>query len=77
MGSLYALGRRDEVKAANITHVLSVINLPLDSELFENLKHLSIEAEDVEDENLLKHFPATNKFIQDGLDSDGGVYVHW
>jgi len=76
IGGLYALGRRDEVKAANITHVLSVINLPLDSELFENLKHLSIEAEDVEDENLLKHFPATNKFIQDGLDSDGGVYVH-
>lgn len=36
-----------------------------------------VEVDDVEDENLLEHFPATNQFIQEGLDGGGGVLVHW
>jgi len=36
-----------------------------------------VEVDDVEDENLLEHLPATNRFIQQGLDGGGGVLVHW
>ena len=36
-----------------------------------------VEVDDVEDEDLLMHFDACNNFIQQGLDSDGGVLVHW
>jgi dual specificity phosphatase 12 len=74
---LFNLRRREALKAANITHVLSVLKLPLDKTLFENFAHKVVEVDDVDDENLLEHFEACNKFIQDGLDSGGGVLVHW
>jgi hypothetical protein len=57
--------------------VLSVLRLPLDKELFKPFKHLLVEIDDVEDENLLQFFTTTNGFIQEGLDGDGGVLVHW
>ena len=60
-----------------MTHVVSVINLPLDAELFKPFQHLVIDAEDDEDENLLQHFAESNRFIEDGLEKGGGVFVHW
>ena len=51
--------------------------MSLDEDLFTPYKHMTVEVDDVEDENLLEHFPATNQFIQDGLDGEGGVFVHW
>jgi len=75
---MFTLRRREALQQANITHVLSVLRLPLDRELFSPFKqHMVVEVDDVEDENLLGHFPSTNKFIQDGLDGGGGVLVHW
>jgi hypothetical protein len=78
--SLFTLRRHQQLEAANITHVLSVLRLPLDSDHFNQFKgrkHLVIEVDDVEDENLLQHFVTTNAFIQEGLDGGGGVLVHW
>ena len=69
--------RQEAIRKAKITHVLSVLRLPLDERLFEQFKHEVIEVDDVEDENLLEHFPRSNEFIQDGLDHGGGVLVHW
>lgn len=60
-----------------MTHVLSVLRLTPDEKLFNSFRHMVVEVDDVEDENLLQHFPSTNKFIQDGLDGGGGVLVHW
>ena len=60
-----------------MTHVVSVINLPLDGELFKPFLHLVIDAEDDEDENLLQHFAESNRFIEEGLGRGGGVFVHW
>jgi dual specificity phosphatase 12 len=75
--SLYALYQTEEIKAANITHVLSVINYPLDPELFKPFQHLAIDVEDDEDENLLQDLAESNRFIEDGLERGGGVFVHW
>lgn len=75
--SMFTLRRRDALEQANITHVLSALRLPLDQELFKPFKHMVVEVDDIDDENLLEHFPATNKFIQEGLDGGGGVLVHW
>ena len=36
-----------------------------------------VEVDDVDDENLLEHFPETNRFISDALDAGGSVLVHW
>ncbi|CAO2658781.1 Nn.00g065040.m01.CDS01 [Neocucurbitaria sp. VM-36] len=76
IGGMFTLRRREALKQANITHVLSVLRTPLDQDLFSPFKHMVVEVDDVEDENLLEHFPATNRFIQEGLDGGGGVLVH-
>ena len=57
--------------------MVSVLGLPLDEDLFEGYEHLVIEVNDVEDENIIQYFPASNGFIQQGLDGGGGVLVHW
>ncbi|KAK5008493.1 tyrosine protein phosphatase yvh1, partial [Cryomyces antarcticus] len=73
---LFTLRRKEALKEANITHVLSVLRLPLNERLFTGFEHMVVEVDDVDDENLLEHFPATNRFIQNGLNSGGGVLVH-
>ena len=75
--SLFSMRRKEALKKANITHVVSALCLPLDRDLFEGYQHLVVEVDDVEDENILHHFPTSNNFIQDGLDAGGGVLVHW
>ncbi|KAI9828552.1 MAG: hypothetical protein M1819_006544 [Sarea resinae] len=77
IGGIFSLRRREALKEANITHVLSVLGKPFDENLFSAYQHLTVEVDDVEDENLLEHFPETNSFIQSGLNGGGGVLVHW
>jgi len=74
---MYALRRCEALKEAGITHVVSVLRLPLDKELFVQYQHKIVEVDDVEDENLLEHFADTNKFISDALKSGGAVLIHW
>lgn len=76
IGGMFTLRRREALQTANITHVLSVLRTPLDDDLFKPFKHMAIQVDDTEDEDLLQHFPASNAFIQQGLDSGGGVLVH-
>lgn len=76
-GRLFTLRRKEALQTAGVTHVLSVLRLPLDDKLFENYEHKVVEVDDVDDENLLEHFDDCNKFIQAGLDAGGGVLVHW
>ena len=74
---LFSLRRKDALKKADITHVVSALRLPLDNELFVNFKHHVVEVDDVDDENVIEHFTDSNAFIQEGIDSGGGVLVHW
>ncbi|KAL8718718.1 MAG: hypothetical protein Q9225_004182 [Loekoesia sp. 1 TL-2023] len=76
IGGLFTLKRHEALKSANITHVLSVLTLPLDGALFEGYKHFVIDVDDDEHADIIQHFPASNAFIQEGLDSGGGVLVH-
>lgn len=76
-GRLFTLRRKEALQAARITHILSVLRLPLDETLFEGYQHKVVEVDDVDDDNLLEHFPACVKFIQDGLDAGGAVFAHW
>ena len=69
--------RKEAMSKANITHVVSVLRLPVDADLFHDYEHLVIEVDDVEEENILEHFPTSNAFIRKGLDAGGGVLVHW
>ena len=49
----------------------------MDEDLFSGYTHKVVEVDDVDDENLLEHFPSCNEFIQNGLDAGGSVLVHW
>lgn len=75
--SLFTLKRKGALKTANITHVLSVLTLPLDDALFEGYQHLAIDVDDVDDADIIQHFSVTNAFIREGLEGGGGVLVHW
>ncbi|KAF3933622.1 hypothetical protein ABW19_dt0208951 [Dactylella cylindrospora] len=68
--------RPEELKEANITHVVSVLRGPLDMTLFAPYKHLHIESDDDESANLIEHFATTNAFIDEGIQGGGGVLVH-
>ncbi|KAF9887873.1 tyrosine protein phosphatase yvh1 [Aspergillus nanangensis] len=76
IGGIFALKNKAALNRANITHVLSALRLQPDEETFAPFQHHRIDVDDVDDENLLEHFPAAIKFIQSGLDSGGSVLVH-
>ncbi|KAK2749583.1 tyrosine protein phosphatase yvh1 [Myotisia sp. PD_48] len=77
IGGLMSLSNKPAIHNANITHVVTVLRLGIDEDRFINFdKHLVIAVDDVEDEDLLQHFPRAIQFIQSGLDAGGGVFVH-
>ncbi|OSS52456.1 hypothetical protein B5807_02245 [Epicoccum nigrum] len=68
IGGLYALYQTDLIRAAGITHVLSVIDYdPLLQDKFAHLKHFHIRADDHPNENLLQHFPEAVRYIDQAL----------
>ncbi|KAF8545101.1 protein-tyrosine phosphatase-like protein [Trichophaea hybrida] len=73
---MFALRGKSALQAAAITHVVSVLRLPLDKSLFEGFEHLVVEVDDVEDGNLIEHFAITNEFISNALNNDGAVLIH-
>jgi dual specificity phosphatase 12 len=77
VGSIFALKNKAALARANITHILSVLRLQPNEETFASYQHHRIEVDDVDDENLLEHFPSAVQFIQSGLDAGGSVLVHW
>lgn len=74
----HALYQTNLVKAANITHILSIINPSLlDTELLAPFKSFVIPVEDDPNENLLQYFEDSCSFLREGLESGKGVFVHW
>lgn len=69
--------RHQALKKANITHVVSILSLPIDEDLFRLYKHHIVDIDDVENENILQHFSGCNAFIEDGLRRGGSVLIHW
>ncbi|KAM5469681.1 tyrosine protein phosphatase yvh1 [Microsporum audouinii] len=73
-----ALNNKLAIERENITHTVTVLRINVDEERFKPFKkHLHIPVDDVDDEDLLQHFPTTNAFIRSGLESGTeGVLVH-
>lgn len=73
IGGLYALYHTDLIRAAGITHVLSVIDYdPLLQDKFTHLKHFHIRADDHPNENLLQHLPEAVRYIDQALEQVSG-----
>lgn len=75
--SIFTLRRYELLKKANISHIVSVISQNIEPELVKNYKHLGLNIDDVEYEDILQYFPSSNEFIRQGLQDGGGVFVHW
>ncbi|KAL4873167.1 hypothetical protein BDV12DRAFT_160505 [Aspergillus spectabilis] len=76
IGGIFSLKNKSALSRANITHILSVLRLQPTDDTGSKYQHHQIEVDDLEDENLLEHFPAAIRFIQTGLDAGGSVLVH-
>ncbi|CAI7628714.1 unnamed protein product [Penicillium pancosmium] len=78
ISGIFCLKNKAALERENITHVVSVLRLnPAEvKDAFSSFQHFVIDADDIDDENLLQHFPAAIQFIQSGLDAGGNVLVH-
>ncbi|RVD86426.1 uncharacterized protein DFL_004702 [Arthrobotrys flagrans] len=80
ISGMFMLRRTDLLEAANITHIVSVLRGRLDKTLVEQYattgKHLHIEVDDDDDENLIEYFQTSNAFIDKAIQEGGSVLVH-
>ncbi|XP_041984012.1 dual specificity protein phosphatase 1B-like [Aricia agestis] len=71
-----AAADKEVLRRLSITHILTVENRKLPrSALEDGISNLFIKASDTSDTNLLRYFPLSNSFIDEGL-SKGNVIVH-
>jgi dual specificity phosphatase 12 len=81
LGAFTSLTAQKTLKKNNVTHILSLLtpDIPGQESQYElgvkDFKHLRIDIDDIEDENIMQYFDRTNAYIQEGLDS-GGILVH-
>ncbi|SZE99827.1 unnamed protein product [Blumeria hordei] len=77
VGGVCALSRTLELRNAGITHIVSVFKS--DSRTVkdcEGFKHLTIEVDDLENENILQSFEKSGNWIESALKERGKVFVH-
>jgi dual specificity phosphatase 12 len=66
------------LETTGITHIVSALRYNFkDFEDWEKYKQITIDVNDVEDENMLEEFPRAVKFINDAFEEGGKVLVHW
>ncbi|KAL2260856.1 hypothetical protein VTK26DRAFT_5038 [Humicola hyalothermophila] len=81
VGGVFGVNRGRLIQEHKITHILSVIKYSLnrDDNAFRDVQHLSIDIDDMEDQDILVHLPKMVRFIDAGLKGDtspGAVLVH-
>ncbi|KAK3949573.1 protein-tyrosine phosphatase-like protein [Pseudoneurospora amorphoporcata] len=71
VGGIFGVNRPRLIEEHKITHILSVINYTLPADpAFRDVQHLSIDIDDVEESDILVHFPKMVRFIERGLYGD-------
>lgn len=76
VGGVFALRRPGAMEGKGITHILSMIKYSfVDWQAFEDhYVHLSVDVDDVEDEDILVHLPRAVRFIERGLRGGEGPW---
>lgn len=76
VGGVFALRRPGAMEGKGITHILSMIKYSfVDWQGFEDhYVHLSVDVDDVEDEDILVHLPRAVRFIERGLRGGEGPW---
>ncbi|KAK4096122.1 phosphatases II [Parathielavia hyrcaniae] len=75
VGGVFGVNRGRLVQEHGITHILSVINfsINLENAAYRNVDHLSIDIDDMEDQDIIVHLPKMVRFIGRGLNGAGAV----
>lgn len=84
VGSMMSLTAVKTLSKYNITHILSVVDIratghdvsKFSENLAKNFRHLYLEIQDVEEEDIMQFFQQTNEFIDDAVSKGGSVLVH-
>lgn len=76
VGGIFALRRPGAMQAKGVTHILSMIKYSfVDWQGFEDhYVHLSVDIDDVEDEDIIVHLPRAVRFVERGLSGGTGPY---
>ncbi|KAK4461749.1 protein-tyrosine phosphatase-like protein [Cladorrhinum samala] len=79
VGGVFGVNRPRLIQEYKITHILSVIKYSLPpqgsggdgdgDDAFKNIKHLSIDIDDMDDQDILVHIPKMVRFIDRGLNN--------
>lgn len=76
LGGLKALDNPEGLQE-KVSHILSVLEFDAcDWEEFSAFRRLHVQVEDYPGEDLIKHFPTTNQFLDGGIEEGGAVLVH-
>ncbi|XP_014664318.1 PREDICTED: dual specificity protein phosphatase 12-like isoform X2 [Priapulus caudatus] len=75
LGSLIAAKNWMELKRNGITHILSVMDVPLPRTHTQGFTYKFVKSMDMADADLLSYFDECHNFIEDGCES-GGILVH-
>ena len=73
IGSIHSAFNQDALMKNNISHILNASRIP--ATFPKHFTYLSIDIRDKDESNLLACIPASNIFIEAGIDA-GGVLVH-
>jgi len=73
IGSIHAAFNQEALLENGITHILNASRVP--ATFPKNFTYLSIDIRDREDANILSCIPASNIFLEAGIDA-GGVLIH-
>lgn len=76
VGGIFALRRPGAMESIGITHILSMIKYSfVDSQGFgDRYIHMSVDIDDVDDEDIIVHLPRAVQFVQRGLNGGTGEY---
>lgn len=76
VGTVWALSSPRDMRAAGITHVVSLLRGPVTDMTAHGFRHLHIEIDDDDEEDLARFFAQTNAFIGAARAAGGAVLVH-
>lgn len=76
VGGIFALRRPGAMEAKGVTHILSMIKYSfVDLQGFEEqYVHMSVDVDDVDDEDIMVHLPRAVRFIERGLSGGSGEW---
>lgn len=76
VGSIYSLTSVRDLENANITHILSLLRGHVNDMTESGFEHFHIEIDDDDEEDIMRFFDQTNRFIEDAASKGSKALVH-